>query len=246
MAKGCIFKLFLLTALINQITYSQETDAQNIEDEYNYFGEHEGITIYGEFPSDSVETNVLTALNGSLNNRKRFIENDLLRQSGFRSTANVRYRKTDSSEKALATLHIFANVLSFGIVPKKPFSEIEYGRLPKGQYYSFESVFISSQYTGISPIVLAVMEIEYILQIEFFNGIIIQENISYYTEKNINKFERLILQLPDSPESIMSLKKRYLNIELPKIKNAFERYNNPSENYIRAQKNLENMFRRSN
>ena len=83
---------------------------------------------------------------------------------------------------------------------------------------------------------------EYKLQIEFCNGILHQNNINYYTEKNIKRFEELVLILPDSNEGYSKLKGRYLNIELPKIKAALERYKNPSENYLRALENLKDMF----
>jgi hypothetical protein len=45
---------------------------------------------------------------------------------------------------------------------------------------------------------------------------------------------------PDTVEHYVleKLKERYLNIELGKIKSAFERYKNPSENYLRALENL--------
>jgi len=79
------------------------------------------------------------------------------------------------------------------------------------------------------------------LQIEFCNGIIIQDKISYYTDENINKFERLTLGLPDFPENVYQAKNRYLN-ELQKIKAALERYKNPSENNLRALQNLKDSF----
>jgi len=246
MIKNIVFYVFFLVLLINVSIYSQETDNGIIEDEYIYLWDTEGITIYGKFPSDSIEAEVLTILNSSLSNRKQFIESALLENAGFRRTANVRYRRSDASEKALSVFHGIAHVLSFGIVPMRPFSEIEYDRLPRGEYYSFESVIISSELINISAEVLSVLELEYMLQILFCNGILFEYNRNYYTEANINKFESLILELPNSPESIRRLKERYLNIELPKIINALDRYNNPSEEYLRAVQNLGDLFRSNN
>jgi hypothetical protein len=51
--------------------------------------------------------------------------------------------------------------------------------------------------------------LEYMLQIEFFYGTIIHDNMNYYTDENIGKFERLILSLPDFPESIFQAKNRF-------------------------------------
>ena len=245
MVKEIIFYAFFLLLLIGASAFSQETN-NDIEDEYIYLWDTEGITIFGEFSSDSIEAEVLTILNGSLSNRKQFIESNLLEDAGFRRTANVRYRKSDTSEKTSSVFHGIAHALSFGIVPMKPFFEIDYDRLPRGEYYSFESVIISSEFNDISENVLSVLELEYMLQIEFCNGILFEYNKNYYTEENINKFESLILNLPNSPESIWQLKERYLNIELPRIKNALERYNNPSEDYLRAIQNLEELFRNRN
>jgi hypothetical protein len=119
-----------------------------------------------------------------------------------------------------------------------PFSEVDYARLPRGQYYSFESVIIHSEFNDLSLEVYNMLKLEYMLQIEFVNGIVINDSLHYYTEENIQTFENLILSLPDSPENIRQFKERYLNIELPKIKRAIYRYNNPSENYLRAMENL--------
>jgi hypothetical protein len=47
--------------------------------------------------------------------------------------------------------------------------------------------------------------------------------------------------LPDSPESIYQAKNRYLN-ESRKLKAVLDRYNNPSENYLRALQNLSDIF----
>jgi hypothetical protein len=81
------------------------------------------------------------------------------------------------------------------------------------------------------------MELEYMLQIEFCNGILAHDNLNYYTDTHINEFEGLILRLPDFPESVYQAKNRYLN-ELRRIKAALERYRNPSEDYLRALQNL--------
>jgi hypothetical protein len=221
--------------LFPQGAFSQEND-QNIDDDYYEFEMAEGITKHGERPPD--ETRILSALNGSLSSRRNFIKDDFLNNAGFRRTGNVRYRKTDASEKGMSVLHGFGSLLSFGLIPTLPFSEIDYARLPRGQYYSFESVIVQSEFSNISLEVYNLLKLEYKLQIEFANGVVIRDTMNYYTEENIGNFENLILNLPDSPENIRQIKERYLNTELPKIRRAFYRYNNPSENYLRALENL--------
>jgi hypothetical protein len=231
--------VFLL--VFPQGAFSQENDQQNIDDEEYYeFGMAEGITKYGERSSE--ETRILNVLNGSLSRRRNFIRDDLLNNAGFRRTGNVRYRRTDASEKGMSLLHGFGSLLSFGLIPTLPFSEIDYARLPRGQYYSFESVIVQSEFSNVSPEVCNLLKLEYMLQIEFANGVVVRDTMNYYTEENIENFENLILSLPDSPESIRQIKERYLNTELPRIRRAFFRYNNPSENYLRAMENLENSF----
>ena len=241
MGKNCFLKiLFFLLLFLPRSVYSQENDISN-EDEYYEFRMADGITVYGD--RSSTETRILNALNGSLSNRKNFIENDLLENAGFRRTGNVRYRKTEASEKGLSILHGVGSLLSFGLIPEKPFFEINYAKLPKGQYYSFESVIIHSELKNISLDAYNLLKLEYMLQIEFANGFVIESTLYYYTEENIDKFEKLILSLPDSPESIRQIKKRYLNIELPKIRRVFNRYNNPGEDYLRAVENLRNSLK---
>ena len=230
----------ILLLFLSQSVYSQENDIHN-EDEYYEFWMEKGITVYGD--RLATEAKIIDALNGSLSNRKDFIESDLLENAGFRRTGNIKYRKTEASEKGLSILHGFGAILSFGIVPLKPFFEIDYDKLPKGQYYSFEAVIIYSELKNISLDVYNTLKLEYMLQIEFANGIVIESTLKYYTEENIEKFEKLILSLPDSPENIGQIKERYMKIELPKIKRAFNRYNNPSEDYLRAVENLRNSFR---
>ena len=229
--------------------YAQETYDNNNLDHYYDFGTSKDITIYGEAPRDftpeSIEGNILYVLNGSLSDRQNFIETHLLEDSGFRRTGNAKYRKTALSEKAKSVLNGLTHAFSLGIVPATPFSEIDYERLPDGVYYSFESVFIKSKFTNISAEVILAMEIEYMLQIEFCNGILNKNNVNYYTEENIIKFEKLILELPEFSAGINQLKERYLNIELPKIMASFERYNNPGENYLRAMENLKDIFKRN-
>jgi hypothetical protein len=129
------------------------------------------------------------------------------------------------------------HAFSFGIIPMKPFLEIDYDKLPKGKYYTFESIIDTSKFKNASPEVLTIVKLEYMLQIFFCNGIIIRDNIDYYTDENINNFEELILSLPDSPESIKVVKNRFFN-ELEKIKKSLERYRNPSDNNLKAIENL--------
>ena len=238
-----IINILLFLLFLPRTVYSQENDI-NSEDEYYEFGMTDGITIYGKY--SAIEEKILSALNGSLSDRKTFIENDLLENAGFRRTGNVKYRKTETSEKGLSILHGVGNLLSFGIVPMKPFFGVDYAKLPKGQYYTFESVIINSELKNISLDFFNLLKLEYMLQIEFANGIVIESTLNYYTDENIEKFENLILSLPDFPENIRQIKERYFNIELPKIRKAIYQYNNPNENYLRALENLKNSFRLNN
>jgi hypothetical protein len=223
--------------------YAQETNNnENLYDEEDFdFGIAEEITIYGQRPIDKY---VLDKINGSISERKQFIETDFLKKSGFQRTGNVKYRKTTAAEKAESLLSDTLRAFSFGLlhISKKPLYEIEFDRLPKGEFYKFESVFVKSKFKDVTPEILTLIELEYMLQIEFCNGIIIPDKISYYTDENINKFEKLILGLPDFPESVRQAKDRYLN-ELQKIKAALERYRNPSENNLRALQNLKDSFK---
>jgi hypothetical protein len=227
--------VFILAFPLIMTVYAQET----VNNEEHDFGTAGGITIYGQRPIDEY---VLEQINGTMSDRKQFIDTDFLEEAGFRRAANVKYRQTDSSEKALSVLHGFGHLFSFGIIPTTPFSEVEYDRLPKGEVYKFESVFVKSNFKDVTPEVLTVIELEYMLQKEFFFGIIIQDSIRYYTDENINKFEGLILGLPDFPENIQKAKNRYLN-ELRRIKRVFERHRNPGENNLRALQNLRDSFR---
>jgi hypothetical protein len=190
-----------------------------------------------------MEGYIINQLNGFPSERKEFIETEFLEEAGFRRTGNIRYRKSKGSEKALSVLHGVSHAFSFGIVPMIPFFEIDYAELPNGEYYKFDQVILTSNYRNISPEVRIILEIEYKLQIEFCNGILIENNnLNYYTEKNIQYFEELIMELPELPESIKKLKERYLNIELPKIKSALERYKSPTEDYLRARENLKEIY----
>ena len=239
----CLKILFLLFFV--NIVYAQET-GNDFDDDYWYdFGMAEGITIYAErpkeFDSESMEAYVLNQLNGSASDRKQLIETDFLEEAGFRRSGTARYRRTRASEKTSSILYGIGHALSFGIIPQRPFLEIEYDKLPKGQYYNFVSIIGTSKFKDISPEVLILLEAEYMLQIWFCNGIIIQDNINYYTEENITKFEALIFKLPDYPESMGQAKSHYI-AELQKIKAALERHRNPSENNQRALENLREYF----
>jgi hypothetical protein len=234
-----------LSILISISNYAQEANNE-IEEEYYDVGTGRELVIYGErqkeFASDSTEALILKQINGNYSDRKQFIEAKFLEDAGFRRTGNAKYRKTESSEKAISVLHGIVSLISFGIVPKKPFMEIEYGKLQKNQFYSFEQVLINSQYANVSYDVLNIMKLEYMLQIEFCNGMVIQDTINNYTDENIFRFEELINKLPDHPESIAQSKKRFMN-DLKKIKAALERHRNPSEDYLRAMENLKNSFK---
>jgi hypothetical protein len=232
---------------------SDDTDAAltatpEVNEQYYNYENTEGITIYAEhpqpeFPPESTEAGIIARLNGFQEERERFIKDDLLKNAGFRGTANVKFRETNSSEKTSSVLHGIMHIFSFGMVPAKPFSEIEYAELPQGEFYKFESVIYASQFKNISPLVRQVIELEYILQVEFGGGILIpRHNLNYYTEENIAKFTGLAMSLPDSPPGIKQAKERYLNVELPKIKAALERFKNPGENALRARENLGDLF----
>jgi hypothetical protein len=128
--------------LIDLIIYPQETDERNNIDDTHYdFGAAGGITVYGErhegFDSESTEAYVLNQLNGTILDRKRFIEISLLEKAGFRRTGNVKFRKTKASEKTMSVLYGTVRALSFGLAPvsHKPFLEFEYDKLPKFERY---------------------------------------------------------------------------------------------------------------
>jgi hypothetical protein len=240
--------LFILIFFASMTGYTQETnDEEDFDDIFYDFESAKGITVYAEQPkeyaAESKNAYVMNRLNGSTSERKNFIETDFLEKSGFRRSADVRYRETTPSEKAYSVLSGVVSMASLGLIPVKPFFGVEYDKLPKGECFRFEQVFVKSDYKDVSFEVFTVMELEYMLQIEFRNGLILNNsiytNVNYYTEENINKFEKLIIELPDAPESIYQTKTRYLG-ELQKIKTVFERYKNQSVNYLRAVQNLKN------
>jgi hypothetical protein len=233
--------------LLTQYIFSDESSGdvssqEHFEDEYYDYETTEGITIYGE--REKIEDKIIEILNKEQETRKEFIEEELLIKSGFRRSANVKFRKTTDKEKALSVLHGLFAIATAGAVPVKPFTEVEYDRLPDGEFYNFYTILFNSDLKNISLEVQRIMELEYKLQIEFANGTLIENwNVKYYTEENIGKFERLILSLPDTMDDIRPIKERFLNIELPKVKTALYRYLNPSELYIQARKNLSDMFK---
>ena len=241
-----LFLVFLLFIGFN--VYSQESQeiAEYQSDFFYDFGVSGGITVYAdrpmEFTSDSIEAFVLNRINGFQSDREQFIGRYFLEEAGFRRTGNVRFRQTTGSERALSLIHGVAHMLSLELIPRQPFFEVEFGRLPQGEYYNFNFIINSSRFRYASPEVLLIIELEYLLQIIFFNGRIIQDNVNYYTDENINRFEELIFRLPEYPESILQARNRYLN-ELQRIRVAYERYQNPSENYLRAIENLRGRLR---
>jgi hypothetical protein len=252
-------KLVLFVFFINVIIYSQEMDNEivipnNIDEEYFYnYRTGEGITIYGKGPEEyTLETPegfIVSKLNGYKSEREEFIETDFLEKAGFRRAGDIRYKKSKMSEKVLSVLHGVGHGLgsgfTFGLVqiPMKPFFEIELDELPEGEYYKFEQIILTSDYRNVSPEVLIVLKLEYKLQIEFCNGILIEkDNLKYYTEDNINYFEKMITELPEFPNGIKKIKDRFLNIELPRIKSALDRYKNPTEDYLRAKENLKEIY----
>ena len=232
--------LFILAFSLVMAAYAQEKgNNENVNDEDNDFGIAGGITILGQRPIDEY---VMDQINGSTSERKQFIETKFLEESGFRRTADVKYRKTTASERSLSVFQGIGHLFSFGLIPMKPFSEVEYDKLPKGKVYDFATIFSKSNFKDVTLEVLTVIELEYMLQMEFCNGIIAQDNINYYTDENIKKFEILTLGLPNSPENIYKAKNRYLN-ELRRIKAALDRRKNPNENNVRALQNLGDSFK---
>ena len=235
--------------LIYPVIFAEDTFDSDLDDMYHDLGAASGIIIFGErqeeFVNESIEANILSALNGSLSDRRRVIENDLLENAGFRRTGNARFRRTTREEKAMSMLHGITRMLSLGLVQvrESSFFIIEYGRLPDGVFYPFSTVITVSELHNIYPSVRLAMEIEYMLQMKFTNGVLFSGNVHHYTDENINKFETLILELPEFPESIQQLRKRYLNIELPRIRQVLERHRNPSEDHIRALENLRGVIR---
>jgi hypothetical protein len=236
--------IFILVFFINLTAYTQEADDYS-DDEFFDIGVAGELTVFGERPgeydSKSIDAYVINQLNGSLSDRKQFIEKDFLEESGFRRTGNVRYRKTNGFEKTASILSRIGNMFSLGIISPEPFSETELERLPKGEYYKFEAVFVRSNFLNVTPEILTLIELEYMLQIEFRGGLLMQDNKNYYTNENIDKFERLINRLPDFPESVYQVKNRYLNESL-KIKTVLERHKNPDENYLMVLQNLSDIF----
>ena len=182
--------LVILLVMVNLNNYTQEliTDDNFFEDGYYDFVDIEGITIIAdrilEFTPESVEARILTSLNGSVEERRQIIQNDLLQNAGFRGTGNVRFRKTDTSEKVISLLGGLFRGLTFSFISptEVPLLEIEYARLPRGEFYSFDSVIFHSELSSISPYVLNILRIEYMLQVEFGNGFLIEDTKRYYTE----------------------------------------------------------------
>jgi hypothetical protein len=212
------------------------------DDKYYDYGTSGGVTLYDD-QLESVEARILTVLNGFSSVREQFIKNDLLRDAGFRSGGAVRFRKTDGAEKAAAVLQGIMHAFSLGIVPAAPFSEVNYAQLPGGEFYEFEAVFSTSRLRNVPPELRISIELEYMLQVGFCDGILIRQyNADYYNEENIAKFEKLAASLPDSPPAVKQIKDRYLNSELPRIKAALERFENPSEIYLTARQNLSDIL----
>ncbi|MDR0643221.1 MAG: hypothetical protein LBG07_12285 [Treponema sp.] len=243
--------LFVLALFVYQVAFA-EGPADSVlptqtEEDYQDYGSTEGVTFYdtrSHFPPELTEAYILIRLNGLSGDREQFIKEDLLKNAGFRSTANVKFRKTNGAEKAISVLYGINHAFSLGLVPMSPFFEVDYARLAPNNFYTFQSIVPNGQLEDISPAVRTAMELEYMLQVEFSNGILIRRyNVDNYTEENIAKFETLALSLPDdvSPE-LNRLKDRYLNEDLPRIRAALERYKNPSELATIARRNLSDIL----
>ncbi|MDR1278611.1 MAG: hypothetical protein LBK02_07660 [Treponema sp.] len=246
-----IFILFICQGI-----YAENLDGaaievlKNIPEDNGYvdYGTSEGITIYAdqpkpEYPPESIEANILTKLNGFSSDREQFIKEDLLKSTGFSRTADIKFRESNGTEKTLSILHGIFHTIIPRTVPMKPFFEVEQIRLPKGTVFNFEVIFYNSTFKDVSVEVRKVMELEYMYQMEFRHGVLGKnDNLNYYTEENIAKFENLALSLPDTPQSIKDLKDRYLHDYVPGIKTALERFQTPGENYLRAIENLNGHF----
>jgi hypothetical protein len=236
--------LVVLVLFVYQVTFAEDAPGQ---EEYLDYGTSAGVTVYSarsKFPSELTETYILIRLTGLSDDREQFIKEDLLRNAGFRRTADAKFRKTGGLEKAMSVLYGIGHAFSLGIVPMVPFYEVDYARLPQGDFYAFDSVVPADQLTDISPAVRTTMELEYMLQVEFSNGILIRHfNADNYTEENIAKFEELAMSLPDDvlPE-LTQLKNRYLNEDAPRLRAALERYRNPTELDLIARRNLSDIL----
>jgi hypothetical protein len=211
------------------------------EGEYQDYDISGGVTVYGG-SSESLEAGILARLNGFSVDREQFIEGELLRNAGFHRGANARVRATTGREKSMALLQGMVHAFLGGI-PLRPLFEVRYGDLPEGVFYRFETVIYGNPLGNVSAEVRTAMELEYMLQVEFCDGVLIRDwNVNYYTEENIDYFEELARSLPDTSPAIQQLKDRYLNDALPRIRGALERYRNPSESALRARQNLSDVF----
>jgi hypothetical protein len=255
MHKGvCLALLLLASHTFSDEALDDAVPQDRLEDAYADYGFSEGITIYGDTERIARENAIIAALNKGQKERERFIEDELLKKSGFRRTANVKFRKTTGAEKAVSVLQSIYHAILLdlflgflGSVPQKPFLEEEYDRLPRGEFYNFYAVLINSDLKNVSLAVQKVMEAEYTLQIKFSNGAAIENwNAKYYTEENVEKFEQLIVSLPDSTDDFRRIKERFLTIELPRVKSALFRYLNPDESYIQARNNLSDIIKNNN
>lgn len=226
--------ILIICSLLQNNLFSQEY----IEDDFFYYDLFEGITIYGD--QNILENKILDTLTKGQKERKAFIQEDLLSNSGFKKSADAKIRDVPIAEKTASLfLHGIFDFLTLGLVKTKPLTEPEYDNLPEGEFYNFYVVLIQSELKDVSLEIQKIMELEYKLQIEFCNGVLMErKNKKYYTEENIKSFEQLILSLPDDIDDIKQIKERFLNIELPKIKSALYRYLNPSESYLQARENF--------
>jgi hypothetical protein len=239
--------LAVLMALVSAAVFGEDPAASLSEsfpaetgEETVYHGMVEGVTLYGDPGLEAVEADILTRLNGFSADRERFIENDLLRNAGFQRSANAKFRRTTGSEKTAAFFQGLARAFFAGIPPRS-FWELKYGSLPQGEFYHFDSVIYAGLFKDISAELRTALELEYMLQVEFSDGVLIRGwNVDYYTEENIARFERLAVSLPDSdsPPGIRRLKERYLKEDLPRIRAALDRYEHPSESALWARQNI--------
>jgi hypothetical protein len=144
MQKGVYLALLLLAQYIFPEESYDVSLQDSVEGAYADYGSSEGITIYGDREKIERENEIIAALNKGQKERWEFIEEELLIKSGFRRTANVKFRNTTGGEKSVAALHYIFHAVSrdlllgvLGIIPTKPFLEEEHDRLPKGEFIVF-------------------------------------------------------------------------------------------------------------
>ena len=101
--------------------YAQEISDNDIDTQYYDSGMAEEIIIHGkkEYDAGSIEAHVLNQINGTVSDRRTFIETEFLEDAGFRRTGDVKYRKSNAEEKTFSVLQGLVHLVSLGFVPMK-------------------------------------------------------------------------------------------------------------------------------